>query len=75
MTEHHPRGGRVRHFAVSAVVNLTLQRQGNGSTDANAAANQHGQHEESHLRRDLLESAIAQSCSEVSLFSSLCGTS
>jgi hypothetical protein len=75
MPEQHSRGGRVRRFAVSAEANLTLQRQGDLSTDANAAANQHGQHEESHLRRDSLESAIAQSCSEVSLFSSLCGTS
>jgi hypothetical protein len=75
MTEQHSRGGRVRRFAVSAEANLTLQRQGDRSMDANEAADQHGQHEESHLRRCLLESVVARSFSEANLISSLCRTS
>jgi len=43
--------------------------------DANEAANQHGQHEESHLPEDPLESAVGQSFREVDLISSLCRTS
>jgi len=75
MTEQQYRGGRVRRFAVSAEVKLTLQRQGDRSMDANGAANQHGQHGESHLPEDSPESVVARSFSEVNLISSLCRTS